>query len=216
MKYHHFFEVLCTIVIALLFVASLWQLATASWIPVKAFVAQQLLEYSWQQTINTQNYNPSSTISSVQPHKPWPWADTWPVARLTVPELDIDQIVLAGDNGSSLAFGPGYAFSSDKPNSNGLTVISGHRDTHFSFLQHLRTGQLIYIQTPGKTQAYKIDHFEIVDSRQYKINLNDNRYSLLLVSCYPFDEAAMGGTLRYLVFARASEILGKHAASVPE
>ena len=28
--------------------------------------------------------------------KPWPWADTWPVARLVVPSLGIDQIVLEG------------------------------------------------------------------------------------------------------------------------
>ena len=28
--------------------------------------------------------------------KPWPWADTWPVARLSAPTLKLERFVLAG------------------------------------------------------------------------------------------------------------------------
>ncbi len=42
------------------------------------------------------------------PVKPWPWADTHPVARLIAPAQDADVLVLAGASGRTLAFGPGH------------------------------------------------------------------------------------------------------------
>lgn len=54
------------------------------YIPAKAWLAQQLLENAWANSHATQAV------------KPWPWADTWPVARLGVPGLGISQIVLEG------------------------------------------------------------------------------------------------------------------------
>ena len=41
----------------------------------------------------------------------WPWADTWLIARLVVPSLAIDQIVLEGTYGRTLDFGPGHVES---------------------------------------------------------------------------------------------------------
>jgi hypothetical protein len=37
---------------------------------------------------------------------PWPWAYTWPIARLMLPFKEIELIVLNGAYGRSLAFGP--------------------------------------------------------------------------------------------------------------
>ena len=76
-----------------------WQLGLGAWIHAKAMLAQSLLETAWSETLRTG-----------KEVKPWPWADTWPVARLTVPRLGIRRIVLAGASGSSLAFGPGHFF----------------------------------------------------------------------------------------------------------
>ena len=50
-------------------------LAVGLWIPFKALVAQELLELAWAESQARQ-----------QETRPWPWADTWPVARLMVPE----------------------------------------------------------------------------------------------------------------------------------
>ncbi|HHO58625.1 MAG TPA: sortase, partial [Thiotrichales bacterium] len=123
-------------VIALLFSISLWQLAAAGWIQAKAIVAQHLLEDAWD---STGRQNETGV-------KPWPWADTWPMARLLVPAQGIDQIVLAGDSGSSLAFGPAFSLASARPGETGLTVISGHRDTHFRFIEKLKRNQTLTLQ----------------------------------------------------------------------
>lgn len=190
---HRYLRILISTVIIILFSLSLWQLASASWIQGKAMVAQQLLNHSWQITID------DATDTS---HKPWPWADTWPVARLLVPQYDIEQIVLAGDSGSSLAFGPGLSLAGAMPDGNGLTVISGHRDTHFSFLKDLKINDSLYLQSRNNTVKYHIEGFQIVDSKTFRLPANSDNRSLVLVTCYPFDALTAGGSLRYLVYAR--------------
>jgi len=181
-----------TVIIIILFCTSLWQLAAAGWIQSKAIIAQQLLDHSWHETLNDKN---------AIKHKPWPWSDSWPVAKLIVPQHNIEQIILAGDSGSNLAFAPGYSLASFLPNSQGTTMISGHRDTHFSFLQDIKIGEIFYLQTSEKTVAYRVDDLQVVDSKTYTLQADTDRQILLLVTCYPFDAMSAGGSLRYLVFA---------------
>jgi len=189
-----------TVIIVLLFSLGLWQLSSAGWIQAKAIIAQQLLNHSWKQTLNdSQNNN----VVTDHINKPWPWADTWPVAKLLVPEYNIEQIILAGDSGNSLAFGPGYSFASALPNTAGTTMISAHRDTHFKFLKELKLNDTIYIQTPGKAFAYQVYKLQIVDSRIVSLQPDLDSPILILVTCYPFDALTAGGTLRYLVYANA-------------
>ncbi|MEH6605117.1 MAG: class GN sortase, partial [Pseudomonadales bacterium] len=126
------------------------------YIHAKAILAQWLIADSWQDTLAGQ--------ASV---RPWPWADTWPVAALRVPRLDIEQYVLAGDSGQALAFGPGHHSASSLPGSVGTTLISGHRDTHFSFVRDLVSGDTLELQGPdGGSLRYRITHMQVVDSRQ--------------------------------------------------
>ncbi len=187
---------LTTAIITILFCTSLWQLAAASWIQGKAIIAQQLLSHSWQQTLKNNVDNKKQT-----PQKPWPWADTWPIAKLILPEHNIEQIVLAGDSGSSLAFAPGYSLASAKPNTFGTTVISAHRDTHFKFLKNIKLNDSIILQTTTKTTHYRVVDMQIVDSKNYTIQDSDYGQTLVLASCYPFNTVTTGGSLRYLVFA---------------
>ena len=189
-------RILITIIIVILFSTSLWQLSLAGWIQGKAIFAQQLLNHSWNQTLNN-----VSNDKKLTPHKPWPWAHTWPVAKLLVPEHNIEQIILAGDSGNSLAFGPGHSFASAAPNSAGTTVISAHRDTHFRFLKDLKTNDVIFIQTADKTIRYQVYDMQIIDSKTFKLQPATDRQTLVLVTCYPFDSLASGGSLRYLVYA---------------
>ena len=195
---------LIAIIIVILFSTSLWQLATASWIQGKAIIAQQLLNHSWNKSLNdlTDDKKPKT-------HKPWPWADTWPVAKLIVPQHHIEQIILAGDSGSSLAFAPGYSLASAKPNSAGTTVISAHRDTHFRFLKELKINEIIIIQTTDKTMTYQVYEIKIVDSKTFKLQPVRDRQTLVLVTCYPFDSLASGDSLRYLVYASRPTVQNK-------
>ena len=83
---------------ALVFVCwGVGQMARGAYIHAKASLAQALIRRAWGQ-------------SSMKggPQKPWPWADTTPVARLAAPLYRIDLIVLDGGSGRTLAFGPGH------------------------------------------------------------------------------------------------------------
>ena len=126
---------------ACLLAVGLWQIGEGSWIYAKARLAQFLLQRAWSRTLAGE-----STV------KPWPWADTWPVARLRVPSQGIDVIVLNGAYGRTLAFGPGYAESSSFPGSPGTTILTGHRNTHFEFLKRLKQDDEIVVETAAGTR----------------------------------------------------------------
>src|SRR5437870_11780628 len=50
---------------------------------------------------------------------------------------------------SALAFGPGLVSGTAVPGAPGVAVVTGHRDTHFRFLQHLKSGDEIVVETRG-------------------------------------------------------------------
>lgn len=168
--------------------------ADAGWITAKAGLAQVLVERSWHR----------AGQAGVAP-APWPWADTRPVARLRMPALGIDQFVLAGDSGRTLAFGPGWSEASAVPGTQGLSVVSGHRDTHFAWLEHLQPGDEVELETPDGLRRFRVDGMEVVDASRHRIGLDPVRDALALVTCWPFDAVAPGGPLRYLVTASAVE-----------
>lgn len=167
-------------------------LAFGLWIPFKALVAQELLALAW-----------SESQARQQPVRPWPWADTWPVARLNFESDGLKSlIVLDGAHGESLAFGPGQVFG-DGGNA-GPRVIAGHRDTHFRSLKHLQTGSELQLQTrDGQWRNYHVSDTRVVDSRHQQINTDTlPRDSLILVTCYPFNGLEANGPLRYVIEAR--------------
>ena len=161
----------------------------AAWIPVKAELAQHLLERSWLRTLAGE---PNA--------RPWPWADTRAVGVLEVPRLGLREIVLEGSSGRNLAFGPtllnagGLDASTDR-------ILSGHRDTHFSFLKDLQDGDLLRLRTTTRTRDYRVSWQEIVDSRRQQLVIDDSVDRLTLLTCYPLDAPNAGGPLRLVVTA---------------
>ena len=176
-------------------VMALHQLGTAGLIAAKAKFAQLLIDGAWQRSLS----------SGGTAEKPWPWADTWPVARLEVPRLSVDLFVLWGAKGNSLAFGPGYDSASAIPGRGGVTVIGGHRDTHFEFLRDIEVNTLLSMQMPdGKTVSYRVSDMRVVDvDHDPFLSMRSEGSALMLVTCYPFDALLPGGPLRYVVTARA-------------
>jgi sortase A len=184
------------VAIAVLVAVGVWQLGHGVWIHAKARLAQHLLHRAW-----------ARTLAGERDVKPWPWADTWPVARLTVPAHGVDVIVLAGASGRTLAFGPGHAAGSATPGAAGTAIVTGHRDTHFAFLAHVRAGEIVVVQVPGRAPvAFRVSETAVVDARTAAVLNDDGLSTLVLLTCYPFDAVTAGGPLRYAVTAeRANE-----------
>jgi sortase A len=178
-----------------LLLAGLGLSGKAVYINVKADLAKFLLHISWQETMEKGDRV-----------KPWPWADTWPVARMIIPAHDIDLVVLEGVSGDVLAFGPGHMTLSSLPGQPGNAIISGHRDTSFRFLERIRIGDRIIMQTKvGGMVPYTVVATQVVDAAVLDMTVEADVPLLTLVTCYPFDALLPGGPERYLVFAEYDE-----------
>jgi sortase A len=181
--------------VVLLLATAAWNGGRAAWIETKARLAQQLVGRAWR----------AAQAGVVEP-RPWPWADTWPVARLRVPSRGVDLFVLAGASGRTLAFGPGHVSGTPLPGADGNAVIGGHRDTHFAFLRELVDGDAIEIERrDGARRRYVVRETGIVDRRDGTVMADAGDSRLTLVTCWPFDAVRPGGPQRYVVTAVAEQ-----------
>jgi sortase A len=170
-----------------------WQFGEALYLHAKAELGQYLLHRAW-----------TEARTHGVPVKPWPWADTHPVARLTVPGRGVDLLVLSGANGRTLAWGPGHAEASAAPGAIGNAVITAHRDTHFAFLRDVAAGDAIVVENAaGVTRRYRVQRMLVADHRALLLPDDGERATLSLVTCYPFDGIDPRTPLRYAVIASA-------------
>jgi len=177
--------------------AGLLLLGQGAYIHAKALVAQVLLERAFVQAITGGHHV-----------KPWPWADTWPIARIEIKRLRTDAIVLAGSSGQALAFGPGHVELTPDAGERGVAVYSAHRDTHFRFLKNVVVGDEIDVtRNDGKAFHYRVDSSSVVRFDASGIDPLSNGYELVLSTCWPFD-AVVSGPDRYILHATMMPLTG--------
>ena len=176
----------------LLLAAGAWFIGDAAWMKGKAVLAQVLIQRAW-----------AANLDGAKPReRPWSWADTTPVGRLEFVRQRRSMIVLAGDAGRVLAFGPGHRPGSALPGKPGNSVISAHRDTHFAILEGARIGDLVRVENiEGQTLTYRIDALDVVDEHDLSVTEQRGIDQLTLVTCWPFNALAPGGPWRYIVTA---------------
>jgi sortase A len=171
-------------------IAGLALSAQGVWMHAKATLAQLLLERAFAQTLATG----ADT-------KPWSWADTWPIARIEVPRLRANAIVLHGSSGQALAFGPGHVETTPHAGNPGTAVYSAHRDTHFHFLKDVVTGDEIAVTLrTGASHRFRVTHTSVVRWDRSGIDPFADGHKLVLATCWPLD-AKFPGPMRYLVHA---------------
>ena len=183
----------------LMLAAGVWFLGGAAWMQGKALLAQALIQRAWAANLD------GGTMQA----RPWSWADTTPVGRLEFVRQRQSMIVLAGDSGRILAFGPGHRPGSAPPGGAGNSVISGHRDTHFAVLEKIEVGDVLKVENiEGRIVTYRVDSLDVVDEHDLSVTEQRGIDQLTLVTCWPFDAIAPGGPLRYIV--SASTRVGMH------
>ncbi|MFO1395697.1 MAG: class GN sortase [Burkholderiales bacterium] len=183
-----------TLAVAALAVGGALAFGEGAYIYAKAGVAQALLQSAWA-------HERATGVAT----RPWPWADTHPVARLSAPARGGDVLVLAGASGRTLAFGPGHLDGSAQPGDPGNSVITAHRDTHFRFLRDVQPGDEIAVErADGTTRHFRIRRTYVADQGALALPRETAVPTLTLVTCYPFDALNPGGPLRYVVVAEAA------------
>jgi sortase A len=153
----------------------------ALYLHAKAELAGILIRRAWEQS-----------VQSGTPRKPWPWADTHPIARLRIPRLGYDEIVLEGATPRTLAFGPARLFSGASLGEPGNLVLAGHRTSWFRPLEAIAPGDSIQIEwfdarrVQLREQSYTVSMIGIVDPQDLTLLAPTEEDALTLVTCYPF------------------------------
>lgn len=187
--------------------------SNGAYVWAKAQFAQVLIASAWKHSVHAAEANiPSHSANQTLEAqaiktKPWPWADTYPVAKLTLPSKSLGSLsgeplyVLAGASGRTMAFGPGHMSATPLPFEGGNSVITGHRDTHFAALQYLNKGDSIDVQTVEAQGQYRVTSTFIVHQSQTHIIESQGADQLTLITCYPFNAMIPNPTMRYVVSA---------------
>ena len=161
-------------------------------IHAKALLGPILLQQAWHETLATG-----------LPTKPWSWADIQTSGRLRAPEHGIDLVALDNSSGEALTWGPGFWTDPALADESGLTILTGHRDTHFAFLSDINPGDRLLLQTKdGATHQYVTAKTQVVDVRYDRITKPDAGEWLLLITCHPFGSVLPDPPERFLVWAR--------------
>lgn len=167
-------------------VCGLVLLGAGLWIPAKAALAQVLLERAWQ-----------DGRAQGAPAAPWPWADTAPVARLTLAGRSL--IVLSGGSGEALAFAPSLLPGSAEPGAPGLAIIAGHRDTQFRVLADVGPGAAVEVERlDGTRLRYRVTGARVTATPELAAP-STGPSRLALVTCWPFGAVETGRPERFLL-----------------
>ncbi|GGB72848.1 class GN sortase [Shewanella inventionis] len=187
-------------IMALIILLGLGLIVQGGYMQAKAHFAQFLIERAFEQT-----------LVDNQPHKPWSWADTHPVAKMRLLQthaqgtqaLGPDLYVLAGASGRNLAFGPSLMLGGAGVGEQGNTIIAGHRDSHFMRLQYVNVGDMIELYSAtGKLQVYQITTTQVVHETATEVLNQTENSQLTLITCYPFDQLSGNAQYRYIVQAK--------------
>ena len=124
-----------------------------------------------------------------------------PIARLRVPRLGLNAVVVNGTSTADLRRGPGRYLETFMPGKRELVYIAGHRTTYgapFSRIDKLRRGDMISVELPYASIEYRVTKHRIVDDNDLSVLESRHREQLVLQACHPRFFASQ----RYLVYAR--------------
>jgi sortase A len=132
------------------------------------------------------------SVKSGEPRAPWPWADTYPIARLRIPRIEYDEIILEGATPRTLAFGPARLQSGAVVGAPGNLVLAGHRTSWFRSLEGVAQGDRIQVDwfdlyhSGLHQRTYQIEQIQIVEPQDVSLLAPTFDDALTLITCYPF------------------------------
>lgn len=107
-----------------------------------------------------------------------------PVARLQIPRLDLDEIVIEGVGDEELNVGPGHLPGSALPGAPGNAVISAHRDRHFLSLGRLEVGDTVVTELGADRREWVVVSRRVVPAGAPAL-FATTEPTLTLTTCWP-------------------------------
>jgi LPXTG-site transpeptidase (sortase) family protein len=110
-----------------------------------------------------------------------------PVARIHIPRVALDAVVLEGISDETLAVAPGHYPGMALPGDGGHVVLAAHRDSFFKDLGDLDQGDAITLtRTDGRDVPYTVMRSYIVHGTDRTVIVPSDGERLTLITCYPF------------------------------
>jgi sortase A len=162
--------------------------------------AQNDLEDKFAEALDEAERLPTSTTSTTTPSSPSsteapvtappiePVPEGEPTARLRIPKIGVDKIVVEGVALSDLKKGPGHYPESPLPGQEGNAAIAGHRTTYgapFNRIDELVAGDEILVETVQGEFRYLVTEQLIVPPTQVEVLDDKGDDRLTLTACHP-------------------------------
>ena len=107
-----------------------------------------------------------------------------PVARLVIPRLALDEIVVEGVGANELNAEPGHLPGTAFPGEPGNAVVAAHRDRHFNHLDALSVGDTITTESGRFKKTWVVVGKRIVGKDERAL-FPANDPTLTLTTCWP-------------------------------
>jgi sortase A len=114
----------------------------------------------------------------------WSTARGMPVARLAIPRLGLDEVVVEGVGDDDLRAGPGHMTGSALPGESGNAVISAHRDRHFHPLARIAVGDTVVTESAAGTVTWTVATLRVVTADAPVLRTSTTPV-LTLTTCWP-------------------------------
>jgi sortase A len=136
-------------------------------------------------TAPTTTVAPATTVPLGPPPVVLPGAA---VARIEIPKIGVDKVVVSGVGVADLRRAPGHYTTTPMPGEPGNAGIAGHRTTYgapFNRLDELSQGDEIFVTTRSGRFVYKVRTLDIVSPRDRTTLLPTEDNRLTLTTCHP-------------------------------
>ena len=174
----------------------------------------------------TESAPPVTTEAPTSTSPPLPLAQPLPesgdaLARLEIPRMNLNRIVVEGASADDLTKGPGHFSETPLPGQLGNAAIAGHRTTHlapFYDIDELQAGDEIIVTTLNGRYVYHVTGTEIVSPGDYAAVIpttDPSKATLTLVSCTPRYTARNRIVIRSELIAEESDPLTAVVSSSP-
>ena len=148
---------------------------------------ESLLEETTTTTSTTTTSTPEpTTTTTTEPLEPPEPGE--PVARIEIPDIGVDKIVVEGVERDDLQKGPGHYPQTPLPGQSGNAAIAGHRTTYgapFHNVDQLEEGDTIRVTTAQGSFTYEVTEQMIVSPTDVEVIEDQGDDRLTLTSCHP-------------------------------
>lgn len=109
------------------------------------------------------------------------------IGTIEIQSVGISYPIIHGFDDDALSRGVEHDSRTPMPGQNNNPVLAGHRDTVFTKLGDVKTGDTITLKLYYGTFTYKVSKIRIVNADDNTVIVNSDKEMLTIYTCYPFN-----------------------------